>query len=498
MSHSVEVPLWLALLGGALAAWALLDRLLLPSVRWYIRSRAAAVLAEVGQRLKIHVRPFQQIRRQVLIDRLIFDDKVQQAAQTFADARGMPREVALAQVQRYAREIVPAFNAYVYFRIGYWLGKRISQALYRVRIGYTDDAGLEAIPANATVVFVMNHRSNMDYIVASYLAAERAALSYAVGEWAQVIGLQQLIRAMGAYFVRRNSKDELYRRVLERYIAMATEAGVTQAVYPEGGLTKDGALREPRFGVIDYMLRGYHHHGERDLVFVPLGLNYDRVLEDRTQLRSADAAAPRLGRWVMAGRTLRFVASQIGLLLRSRWHRFGYACVNFGTPVSVRAWTQQRGVVLDQLPKELRQAEVAALGRHLMDQVGRLIPVLPVPLVACVLVQDLTLARSEFEIKAAVGMLVQRLQAQGARLYVPRADWDYAITAGLRMLVQRRLVREEQGIFTPSPGEAPLLHYYANSIAHLLDPSPPLAPPLPPLLPPPPDPGPAPTALPAR
>ena len=61
---------------------ALLDRLLLlPSVRWYIRSRAAKVLAEVGQRLKIHVRPFQQIGRQVLIDRLIFDDKVQQAAQ---------------------------------------------------------------------------------------------------------------------------------------------------------------------------------------------------------------------------------------------------------------------------------------------------------------------------------------------------------------------------------------------------------------------------------
>ena len=468
MFASVQVPLWLALVVGALALWALLDRLLLPSMRWYIRSRAARVLAEVGQRLKIHVRPFQQISRQVLIDRLIFDDKVQQAAQAFADERGMPREVALDQVQRYAREIVPAFNAYVYFRVGYWLGKRISQALYRVRIGYTDDAGLEAIPANATVVFVMNHRSNMDYIVASYLAAERAALSYAVGEWAQVIGLQQLIRAMGAYFVRRNSKDDLYRRVLERYIAMATEAGVTQAVYPEGGLTKDGALREPRFGVIDYMLRGYHHEGERDLVFVPLGLNYDRVLEDRTQLRSGDVAAARVSGLAAAGRTLRFVGSQIGLLLRSRWHRFGYACVNFGTPVSVRAWAAQRGIVLEHLPKEQRQAEVAALGRHLMEQVGRLIPVLPVPLVAHVLVQDLARARSEFELKAEVGALVRQLEAAGARLYVPRADWDYAVGAGLRMLVQRHLVREVQGIFTPDGREAPLLHYYANSIAHLL------------------------------
>ena len=85
MSTSITVPLWLALVVGALAAWALLDRLLMPSARWFIRSRANRVLDEVGRRLKIHIRPFQQVRRQALIDRLIFDDKVQQAAQAFAD-----------------------------------------------------------------------------------------------------------------------------------------------------------------------------------------------------------------------------------------------------------------------------------------------------------------------------------------------------------------------------------------------------------------------------
>jgi glycerol-3-phosphate O-acyltransferase len=469
MSTSITLPLWLALLIGALAAWALLDRLLMPSARWFVRSRANRVLDEVGRRLKISIRPFQQVRRQALIDRLIFDDKVQQAAQAFADARGMPREVALDQVQRYAREIVPAFNAYVYFRLGYWVGKNLSRFLYRVRIGYTDDAGLNAIPADATVVFVMNHRSNMDYIIASYLAAERAALSYAVGEWARVWGLQQLIRAMGAYFVRRNSKDELYRRVLERYIAMATEAGVTQAVYPEGGLTKDGRMREPRFGVLDYMLRGFHTHGERDLVFVPLGLNYDRVLEDRTQLLSGDAAAAKPGRLRAAWRTLRFVADQLWLLLRSRWHRLGYACVNFGTPVSVRAWAQARGVDFDHLAKEPRQAEVAALGRHLMDEVGRLVPVLPVPLVATVLLQQGERAIGELELKSAVGELVRRLEARGARLYVPRSDWDYAVSAGLRMLVQRHLVDADDGLYRKRASEAALLRYYANSIAHLLE-----------------------------
>lgn len=471
MSTSVTVPLWLAVAIGLLAVWAVVDRLLMPSARWFIRSRANKVLDEVGARLKIHVRPFQQVRRQALIDRLVFDDKVQQAAKAFADARGMPREVALDQVQRYAREIVPAFNAYLYFRVGYWIGKRISQALYRVRIGYTDDAGINAIPEDATVVFVMNHRSNMDYIIASYLAAERAALSYAVGEWARVWGLQQLIRSMGAYFVRRNSKDELYRRVLERYIAMATEAGVTQAVYPEGGLTKDGRLREPRFGVLDYMLRGFHADGERDLVFVPLGLNYDRVLEDRTQLLSADEHAPKPGRLRALVNTAGFVLHQLWLIARSRWYRLGYACVNFGTPVSVREWTAARGVRLEQLTKEQRQAEVAALGRHLMERVGRLVPVLPVPLVATVMLREPSRSMSELDIKAEVGELVRRLEAGGARLYVPRGDWDYAVSAGLRMLKLRHLVEEADGLYATRPAEVPLLRYYANSIGHLLAPA---------------------------
>jgi len=466
VSSPITVPLWLALVVALLAVWALLDRLLMPSARWFIRSRANKVLEEVSQRLPIHIRPFQQVRRQAMIDRLVFDEKVQHAARGFADQHGMPREVALAQAQRYAREIVPAFNAYMYFRVGYWVGKKLSQSLYRVRIGYTDDAGLAAIPEHATVVFVMNHRSNMDYIIASYLAAERAALSYAVGEWARLWGLQQLIRAMGAYFVRRNSKDELYRRVLERYIAMATEAGVTQAVYPEGGLTRDGRLREPRFGVLDYMLRGFHTHGERDLVFVPLGLNYDRVLEDRTQLLAADAIRPSRARAL--ANTLKFIGNQLWLLLRSRWHRLGYACVNFGTPVSVRDWAAARGVDFDHLDREQRHTEVAALGHHLMAEVGRLVPVLPVPLVAAVLLREPARPYSLFDLKSAVAERVARLEARGARLYVPRQDWDYAVGAGLRMLTLRHLVDEVDGLYSARASEQPLLRYYANSIAHLL------------------------------
>ncbi|MBI5908678.1 MAG: 1-acyl-sn-glycerol-3-phosphate acyltransferase [Betaproteobacteria bacterium] len=465
---TVTLPLWLVVLVGALALIGLLDRLLVPSVRWFIRSRASKVLDEVGSRLRIEIRPFQQTHRQVLVDRLLYDEKVQQAAAAFARGQNMPREVIMAQIRGYAREIVPAFNAYFYFRVGYWLGRRIAQSLYRVRVGYTDSEGLARVPPNATVVFVMNHRSNMDYILAAYLVADQAALSYAVGEWARIWPLQQLIRSMGAYFVRRNSRDELYRKVLERYIVMATEAGVTQAVYPEGGLTRDGRMRAPKLGALDYMVRGFNPAGERDLVFIPLGINYDRTLEDRSLLLGLDENAKKTGALRAAWNTLAFAAHQARLMIKSEWHRFGYACVNFGTPLSMREFVRVRGFDFRKLAKEERYARMAELGDHLMQGVGKLIPVLPVPLVALVFERNAGQALSELEIKSEVESLIERLEAASAHIYIPRRDRDYAITAGLRMLLLRHIVEERDGLYAAVPAEAALLRYYANSIAHLL------------------------------
>ena len=52
---------------------------------------------------------------------------------------------------------------------------------------------------------------------------------------------------------------------------------------------------------------------------------------------------------------------------------------------------------------------------------------------------------------------------------LPRSDWDYAVGAGLRMLTLRHMVDESAGMFVMRADEAPLLRYYANSIAHLLE-----------------------------
>ena len=468
MTSTVTLPLWLFAILLVLAAWAAIERLLLPGARWYFRRKVNVVIREIGTRLDIELPQFKLTRRQVLIDRLFHDQKVQQAVEQEHTEKGTSRLALLRRVDRYAREIVPSFNAYLYFRIGYWLAKNVARTLYRVRLGYADAPGLAAVNPKSSIVFVMNHRSNADYVLVAFLAAERAALSYAVGEWARIWPLQQLIRAMGAYFVRRNSGDPLYRAVLQRYVQMATEAGVPQAVFPEGGLTLDGKLRAPRLGLLDYMLKAFDPAGERDLVFIPVGLNYDRVLEDRTLLARLDTAAPRAGRLRTLAGALAFFGHNLWLMLSGRWHRFGYACVNFGHPVSMREYAAGHEVDFRALSEPERHREVERVARLLMNNIARNIPVLPVSLVATVFLRERSAALPEIELKAEVFELVRALEASGAHVYVPRSDLDYAVGVGLRMLTLRHLVIEQDGLFRANPDDIAVLEYYANAIAPLV------------------------------
>src|SRR3954463_3220855 len=116
MNDAVTVPFVLFVVLCVLATWALLEHLVLPGLRFVASSSAEKLIEEVSARLKIGIRPFQRTKRRVLIDRLLYDPKVQEAARAFATANAIPQETAQAIVERYARETVPAFNAYLYFR----------------------------------------------------------------------------------------------------------------------------------------------------------------------------------------------------------------------------------------------------------------------------------------------------------------------------------------------------------------------------------------------
>jgi glycerol-3-phosphate O-acyltransferase len=419
---------------------------LVPAVRWFFRQRAERVVEEVGRR-GIKLPTFKLTRRRALIHRLTHDPELLGAAEAYAHDNGTSMAVTMARVERYAREIVPSFNAFLYFRIGIPLAGWISRSLYDVRVD--SKKGLAALDESASVVFVMNHRSNIDYVLLAHLMAHRTALSYAAGEWAGVWPLGRLIGGMGAFFVRRGSGDDLYRRVLERFVQMAIEGGLTQVFFPEGGLSRDGKPREPKIGLLDYMLRRFDPEAG-DILFVPVGVNYDWVIEDHSLLQPG---GPEAGIRGHGGIIASAVGSVVRNLLRARRggsFRLGTAAVGVGEPVSAREYAASRGLEFRELAREDRIEEVRLLAGLLMWAINESIPLTAVPLVARALIESPERTLPE-----------ERLISRARSLADGEEQLDYE--AALRTLVIRWLVLAERGWYRPAPGSEKLLGYYANS-----------------------------------
>lgn len=462
---TVNVPTWLFLLLLLATAYSVVMSILYPGMRWFLRRRLNRAVDKLNSSLRIKIKPLQRTKREVLIDQLIFDQEILTLIEERSQQENIPRDELQLQVRNYAREIVPSFNAYVYYRICYWLAKKASRFVYRVRVAAADRKQLRAIDPESTVVFVMNHRSNMDYVLISYLASDQVTLSYAVGEWARIFPLESLIRAMGAFFVRRSSNNPLYRKVLERYVFLTTQSGVCQAVFLEGGLSRDGNLGEPKLGFLDYMLRHFDWHTSRNIVFIPVGINYDHVLEDENLLRWDDKTT-RLTKRQHLGRVWAFFSNNLFLSSRRRWQRFGYASVNFGVPVSMREYCQGRELNFNYLQKEDRIAQVHTLAAYLMDALRYVMPILPVPVLSVVMLRAGDAALTSLEIFSRCDGLIDDMIARGAAMKPEEKPRHRTLSTSLDMLTKRGILAENDDHYRVQEGKHALLQYYANSIRH--------------------------------
>src|SRR6478672_9146573 len=258
--------------------------------------------------------------------RLLADAAIGDAVRTHATENGIAERDVWATVDAYVREIVPFFNVIAYYQIGYRVSGWLLNLFYKVSVEFAEPKARARLPREAVIVYVMNHRSNADYVLVSYGLAGQVAISYAVGEWARAFPLEHVFKAFGSYFIRRRYREPLYHAVLERYVQLITREGVTQGIFVEGGLTRDGKLRPPKIGLLDYVLGiGRDPAYAARLYVVPVAVNYDRVLDSR-------GGGRRPSRLSQAWEVGRYVTSNLVRLLTRQWKRYGRAAVVVGAP----------------------------------------------------------------------------------------------------------------------------------------------------------------------
>src|SRR5436305_9647739 len=309
---------------------------------------------------KRHARRFQRSRR-IRIDRFklkrrhadieleVFGSReIVDAVHNYARDHHVSTEEAMRQAKVYLREIVPKFNLLAYYRFGRPIARAIMYFLYRPVVERKPLVDFnETAPKGSTVVYIINHRSNADYVLVAHMLFKFVSLSYAIGEWARVWPLNHVFKWFGGYFVRRRYRQPLYHAVLSKFVQTITKHGVTQGIFIEGGLTRDGAFQKPKLGMLDYIVTAKRDPAfDAPLFIIPTSINYDRVLEDRNLTEELLGREDRSTKSEKLNTTLEFLFKNILRSAIKRFKRYGYAIVTFGTPVSVDAFISAHPEVL--------------------------------------------------------------------------------------------------------------------------------------------------------
>ena len=441
-----------------------------------IRRRASRIALRALHRSRSRVDRFKLTKKSLIRETLLADEAVGQAVREHSAENSIPESLTWKRVETYIDEIVPFFNILTYYKIGLVVSRVLLNFFYKVSAEYAGRSSQGTLPKDAIVVYLMNHRSNADYVLVGYVLSGQVAISYAVGEWARTFPLEYIFKSFGAYFIRRKYREKLYHTVLERYVQLITRNGVTQGIFLEGGLSRDGKLGKAKIGLLDYVL-GVARDPEmrKRLYIVPVAINYDRVLEDRSLLRELDAREGRTRppRRAQLMEVLRYVWWNTARLVARKWKRYGRAAVVIGEPFAVAPWLDEQdrltgGLFAIERPERL--SRVQALSDSVLEKIAAIIPVTSVTL-ACAAVQSFD---GDFisheQLLARMSEMREVLRELNARVIHREGSVEEIFDRAWRMLSMRRiLVRVGDG-YSVLPGNRPLVSYYANSVSHLLGP----------------------------
>jgi glycerol-3-phosphate O-acyltransferase len=448
-----------ALAGGALLLLDLLETRFERTVRAELRRRRERI-----PRLRFAAR--REIRERVLAAPLL-----RSRLASIARRLDRPPDEIERKARAYLDEIIPAFSLVSYNRVAAVLARRLVSSFYDLAVSPGGSRVVrESIPSEASVVYVANHRSNFDYVLLTRVLDGTVAISYAVGEWARVWPLEAIFKSFGSYFVRRGFRDEIYHAALAGYVRLITREGVSQGVFLEGGISRSGSLQPAKLGLLSYALSTLDDpDGGRPLYFVPCGINYDRVLEDRVLRAESEGNTGTLAPLRRIRRTLRFLGRNAEHLLRKRFRRYGLAAVAFGPPVDARAYLASLHLDPSLSPALRRREEVRRLAQLLMRRIGQAIPALPVPILAAAMRRHPEPGVSSPALAGAMEAVRDRVRSVGGWEPGSGRPAEAVLSDARRVLEPRRILLETPGGWSLPAGDRGLLEFYARSLEPLLE-----------------------------
>ncbi len=400
--------------------------------------------------------------RRTLIDSVLREPRVHAAMLAEVDAKKTTLEKVESRAASVAREIAADYS-YLVVRVGERLLGRLWNRIYE-GVTVVGTERLQALARDNTLVYVPCHRSHIDYLLLSYVI-HRAGLTVphvAAGANLNLPIVGGLLRRGGAFFLRRSFKDdELYGEVFAAYVHEVLKRGFPMEYFVEGGRSRTGRMLPPKAGLISMTVQSYLREHSRPLLFVPVYIGYEKLIEGGSYTEELSGANKRK-------------ESVFGLLstIKSlRNERYGAVGVTFAKPITLGELLEDQGAMDMDVwlsDKGLRKRTLTELSRLIAERINRAAHLNPFSAVATTLLATPKHAADAAQLASLVERLLRLARSVNttSELFATTLSGEQSITHTTQLGYLTRQTHPLGDMVKAGEKSAVALTYFRNNVLH--------------------------------
>ncbi|KTD47772.1 1-acyl-sn-glycerol-3-phosphate acyltransferase [Legionella quateirensis] len=368
---------------------------------------------------------------------------------------GKPLNEARREAYRALRSVVSIQSPFFGFLMDRALGALYTRA-WSLDVDWEALKSLQHENANKSLVFLPTHRSYADnFILAKVLQSIGMPRNYVLGgENLRFFPIGTIGRRAGGVFIRRSFKDdEIYKLVVREYMRYLVNSGANLEWYMEGGRSRTGKLRPPRYGLLSYLLSALNDDAVEDILLVPVSTTYDQLQE------VGKLAAEEMG-VAKEKENFRWFANYV----KAQKRKNGTVYVRFGQPFSLR----------EAIPSGNNQSlrwTIDKIAFEIFQRINQVTPVTAQALVTIALLSVHDHALTLKEVQNVIDPLLEYVAQRDLPLTaLGHLRSAHGVEEVLNTLIQSGVIGRYDGgmvsVFYIEPGKHSVAAFYRNSAIH--------------------------------
>ncbi|HEX2152999.1 MAG TPA: 1-acyl-sn-glycerol-3-phosphate acyltransferase, partial [Acidimicrobiia bacterium] len=374
--------------------------------------------------------------------------------------RGLESSRALSRARRYLAEIAATHSPFLIDLIANLIHWVIRQGYGAIHYDRAFVRRIARLGSDYPVVFLPSHKSNLDRLSLQFMLWENdlPPNHTAGGINMNFFPIGPLVRRTGVFFIRRTFKDnDLYKYVVRTYIDYLIEKRFPLEWYMEGGRSRTGKLRPPRYGLLSWVADSYRRGKAEDVYLLPISIAYDQIQEVGAYVAEATGGSKEHESFSWAWK-----------FSRNLRRRYGDIHIRFADPVSLAA--EVEGADLE----DENPIEVQKLAFEVMYRISMVTPITPTALLATVLLAANGEARDVAAIAEGCRMLVAYAERRDLPTTAPLPTDPDRVVAALGLMMEHRLLAsvtaDDSTVYWMDEEHKLRSSYYANTVVHFFVP----------------------------